>query len=136
MNVRIFDTTLRDGEQTPGVSLSPEKKLNIAKKLDEGGPEFKNITSELNKLADKLDQKEDLLVEANNVRIMARALAGFSGFLQEHILPEVIAANNQYSEKELRWVIDTSMELMAKLISHAEITNNSENYIIKLPNPP
>ena len=37
MNVRIFDTTLRDGEQTPGVSLSPEKKLSIAKKLDELG---------------------------------------------------------------------------------------------------
>ena len=34
MKVRIFDTTLRDGEQTPGDSLSPEKKLNIAKKLD------------------------------------------------------------------------------------------------------
>ena len=34
MKVRIFDTTLRDGEQTPGVSLSPEKKLNVAKKLD------------------------------------------------------------------------------------------------------
>ena len=37
MNIRIFDTTLRDGEQTPGVSLSPEKKLNIAKKLDKLG---------------------------------------------------------------------------------------------------
>jgi len=34
LKVRIFDTTLRDGEQTPGVSLSPEKKLNVAKKLD------------------------------------------------------------------------------------------------------
>ncbi|MEM1550344.1 MAG: 2-isopropylmalate synthase [Candidatus Bathyarchaeia archaeon] len=35
--VKIFDTTLRDGEQTPGVSLTPEKKVLIAKKLDELG---------------------------------------------------------------------------------------------------
>jgi len=35
--IRIFDTTLRDGEQTPGVSLTPEKKLRIAKRLDELG---------------------------------------------------------------------------------------------------
>lgn len=34
MKIRIFDTTLRDGEQTPGVSLSPDQKLQIAKKLD------------------------------------------------------------------------------------------------------
>src|SRR5574338_352661 len=37
MSVRIFDTTLRDGEQTRGVGLSPEKKLAIAKRLDEPG---------------------------------------------------------------------------------------------------
>jgi D-citramalate synthase len=34
---KVFDTTLRDGEQTPGVSLTPDKKLRIAKALDELG---------------------------------------------------------------------------------------------------
>lgn len=32
--VKILDTTLRDGEQTPWVSLTPEQKLQIAKQLD------------------------------------------------------------------------------------------------------
>ena len=35
--IRIFDTTLRDGEQTPGVSLTTEEKLEIARQLDKVG---------------------------------------------------------------------------------------------------
>jgi len=35
--VRIFDTTLRDGEQAPGIDLTVEQKVKIARKLAELG---------------------------------------------------------------------------------------------------
>ena len=35
--VRFYDTTLRDGEQTVGVVLSPQQKLEIARRLDQLG---------------------------------------------------------------------------------------------------
>ena len=35
--VRIFDTTLRDGEQTPGVHLTESQKLDIARRLEAFG---------------------------------------------------------------------------------------------------
>jgi isopropylmalate/homocitrate/citramalate synthase len=33
--ITIYDSTLRDGEQMPGVSFTPDQKLKIARKLDE-----------------------------------------------------------------------------------------------------
>ena len=36
-DIIVYDTTLRDGEQTPGVCLRTPEKLRIAKKLDELG---------------------------------------------------------------------------------------------------
>ena len=35
--IRIFDTTLRDGEQSPGASMFVEDKIKIAKVLDSMG---------------------------------------------------------------------------------------------------
>src|SRR5664279_1630472 len=37
MKIEIYDTTLRDGTQREGISLSCEDKLIIARKLDEFG---------------------------------------------------------------------------------------------------
>src|SRR5690606_4718207 len=31
--IRIFDTTLRDGEQAPGFGMTPEAKLEVARQL-------------------------------------------------------------------------------------------------------
>lgn len=38
--IAIYDTTLRDGSQTEGISYSAQDKINIAKRLDEFGVDF------------------------------------------------------------------------------------------------
>ncbi|HET7737135.1 MAG TPA: hypothetical protein VFK32_01035, partial [Tepidiformaceae bacterium] len=38
--VQLYDTTLRDGSQMEGISLSVEDKIRITKKLDELGLEW------------------------------------------------------------------------------------------------
>ena len=37
MNIELYDTTLRDGAQQSGISLSLKDKINITLKLDELG---------------------------------------------------------------------------------------------------
>ncbi len=36
-NVHIFDTTLRDGEQSPGATMTPDEKVRLARQLDSLG---------------------------------------------------------------------------------------------------
>ena len=67
MNIKVLDTTLRDGEQTPGVSLNPSEKLRIALKLDEIGVDFieagSAITSEGERDCIKTITNENLSAE-------------------------------------------------------------------------
>ena len=39
-HIEIYDTTLRDGSQTEGISFSVEDKIQIARKLDALGVDF------------------------------------------------------------------------------------------------
>jgi len=76
-SIKILDTTLRDGEQTPGASLDPEKKLRIAKRLDELGIPIieagSAIASKGEIKAIRLIMKEKLNAE---ILSFARALKG------------------------------------------------------------
>jgi D-citramalate synthase len=65
--VRVLDTTLRDGEQTPGVALAPGQKLEVARALDDLGVDIIEagaaITSEGERRAIKLISKAGLDAE-------------------------------------------------------------------------
>jgi D-citramalate synthase len=65
--VKVLDTTLRDGEQTPGVALAPDQKLEIARALDDLGVDIIEagaaITSEGERKAIKLISKAGLDAE-------------------------------------------------------------------------
>jgi 2-isopropylmalate synthase len=43
--VQIFDTTLRDGEQSPGFSMNREEKLRLAHQIEELGADILDFPS-------------------------------------------------------------------------------------------
>jgi methanogen homocitrate synthase len=73
----IYDTTLRDGEQTPGVCFSMKQKLDIAKKLDELG--VKQIEAGFPAVSkSEIENVKKIANEGLNAEILAlsRALKG------------------------------------------------------------
>ena len=108
----------------------------VAKNTKVDSPEIQNMMAELIYIAKILENDATFTVVQNKLRVTARALAGVAGFLQQHILPEIIEAENVLGELQTRWVIDTSMSLMSNLMVHAELTNDSEAFVVVLPKPP
>ena len=58
MNIKVLDTTLRDGEQTPGVSLITNEKFRIASKLDEIGIDYIEAGSAITSEGERKSIKE------------------------------------------------------------------------------
>ncbi|MEH6630424.1 MAG: hypothetical protein V7776_06350 [Halopseudomonas aestusnigri] len=90
----------------------------------------------LNSIASQIEDRDKFTLKANELRAGGRALAGLAGFLQKQILPEVVSAQNDVGEKQVRWVIDTSMALTSKILMHAEITNDKDELTLALPEEP
>ena len=63
--VRIFDTTLRDGEQTPGVALTVDEKIRIAKRLDQLGVETLEVGFPASSEGEKKAAREILKLDLN-----------------------------------------------------------------------
>ncbi|OEJ65685.1 hypothetical protein [Magnetovibrio blakemorei] len=108
----------------------------VAAKTHRENDDIDQMMNVLHSIADQIDEGETFQLEANRIRLGARALAGVAGFLQQHILPEVISQKNMNGEKQIRWTIDTSMSLMAKMMTHAEMTHDKEPLKLTLDAPP
>lgn len=109
----------------------------MARSTARAAPQVAEMMARLGIVADGLEAAGDrYVVAAPDLRGTARALAGLAGFLQQQILPEVVAAGNAVGEGQVRWVIDTSMETMAALMVHAETTEDGEDFTVVLPPPP
>lgn len=109
----------------------------VANKTPRDDAEVAAMMSSLQNIAEQIDAgAKKFHVAAKDLRIAARALAGVAGFLQQHILPEAVAAGNTAGEAQLRWSIDNSMAMMAQLTTHAELTKDKEDLDVTLPSPP
>jgi len=108
----------------------------VASKTTSATTEISDMMVELNRIAGILEVSDTFTVDKNKLRMTARALAGVAGILQQHILPEVTRAMNKVGEVHIRWVIDTSMDLMSNLMVHAELAGGVDDFIAILPKPP
>lgn len=109
----------------------------VARKTDRESDDVAAMMSSLERIADEIDAGANyFFVEKNNLRTTARALAGVAGFLQQHILPEILAAKNTAGEAQVRWTIDQCMTMMANIMTHAELNKDAKDMDVKLAPPP
>ncbi|EKV27375.1 hypothetical protein C882_1877 [Caenispirillum salinarum AK4] len=109
----------------------------VARTTDRVTPQVAEMMDELARIADAIAAEGyAFTVPAGRLRIAGRALAGVAGLMQKQILPEAVAAGNAAGEAQVRWTIDTSMEAVANITVHAELTGDGEDYRVILPPPP
>ena len=70
--VTIFDTTLRDGEQSPGCSMNPGEKLRLARQLERLGVDVIEAGFPIASLAEA-EAVERISGEIRNTRVAALA---------------------------------------------------------------
>ncbi len=72
--IRIFDTTLRDGEQAPGFSMNHEEKLKMAKQLESLGVDIIEAGFPIASEGDFIAVKEiSKIIKKSSVAALARA---------------------------------------------------------------
>ncbi|VVB66596.1 (R)-citramalate synthase CimA [Candidatus Gugararchaeum adminiculabundum] len=120
----ILDTTLRDGEQTPGVSLTLEKRMAIARKLDEIGVDIIELGSACasvgEKQAMKAIVKEGLRADTSSfARAMKKDIDDALG-TDVNTLSLVVPTSDLHIEKKLKKTKQEVVALTGELVTYAK----------------
>lgn len=119
--IEVFDTTLRDGEQTPGVSLTPEQKVQIARQLDVLGVDVIEagtaIISEGEQRAIKLIANEGLKAEICSFARLLKGDIDPAIACDVHRINLVAPVSDTHIKKKLKLDRET---LLARTIEMAE----------------
>lgn len=100
-----------------------------------GDPRAAAMMSELTLAADAIDRGGAVTVPAGRLEIAARAFAGVAGVLQRQVLPSAVAEGNAAGERQIRWAVDASMEVMRTLLT-AAAEGVGQDIRVDLPAPP
>lgn len=125
--IRIFDTTLRDGEQSPGCSMSPQQKVVMARALDALGVDIIETgfpaSSESDREAARLIAREvrrpTLAVLSRclpaDIEASARALEGTAN-PRLHVF---VSTSPLHREHKLRMSREQVLKMTASSVAHA-----------------
>ncbi|USZ69200.1 2-isopropylmalate synthase [Halorussus salilacus] len=122
-DVQLLDTTLRDGEQAPGVSLSPDEKAEIAAALDRAGVDVVEAGS-----ACTGDGERDAIRRVTDLDLDARVTSFARGVRADVDLALdcdvdgvnlVVPASDRHVEGKVGTTRSAVVETTADLVAHA-----------------
>lgn len=108
----------------------------IAGKTDTAAePRAVAMMQELQRAAAAIEREGAVPVVVDRLEVAARAFAGVAGVLQQQILPAAVGDGNAAAERQLRWAVDASMEVVRVLLASAanQVRRDAR---VELPPPP
>ena len=125
--VIIFDTTMRDGEQAPGASMSHEEKMELAKILEDMGVDVIEAGFPITSNGDFHAVHEIAkIVKRSTIAGLARTVAGDIERCAEAIRPAeqgrihvFLSTSPQHRDHILRMNVDQLVDLTTKSVTHA-----------------
>lgn len=108
----------------------------IANRTDTAAdPRASTMMAVLLEAAVAIERDGAVTIAAARLEDAARAFAGVAGVLQQQVLPAAIGDGNATGERQIRWAVDASMELVRQLLAAAADLPRKDARVT-LPAPP